>query len=139
MHIHVCGIEGCTVRDLARLAGVRHLWGRDTGCVLKPLATLFSFDTDQLRHTVTKLIARSADPQDASKVRAYIGRHQTRSKPSHKHVFSPQHALNGASCSSLTEVYPSERTRIYRRLRTERAELARHHSIPDTPPSIQTL
>ena len=70
MYIHVCGIEGCRVRDFVRLAGVLHLWGRDTGCVLKPLTTLFSFDSDQRRHATTQLTngTRSVDPQDTSKI-----------------------------------------------------------------------
>ena len=41
--------------------GVRHLWGRDTGCVLKPLATLFRFDTDQ-RTTELTNGTRFVDP-----------------------------------------------------------------------------
>ena len=59
----MCNLRFCN-------AGVRHLWGKDTGCVLKPLATLFSFDSDQQRHTTTKLIngTRSVDPQDTSKI-----------------------------------------------------------------------
>ena len=75
MYIHVCGIEGCRVRDFVWLAGVRLLWGRDTGCVLKPLATLLSFDSDQQRHTTTKLTneTRSVDPQDAIKFVCILG------------------------------------------------------------------
>ena len=67
MYIHVCGIVECRIRDFVWLAGVRHLWGRDTGCMLKPVK--FSFDTNQLKHTITLTNGtRSVDPQDASKI-----------------------------------------------------------------------
>ena len=59
-----------------RFCRVRHLWGRDTGCVLKPLATLFSFDTDKRRHTLSSTTngTRSVDQQGASIICAHIGR-----------------------------------------------------------------
>jgi hypothetical protein len=74
--IYMCVDLRDPVRDFVRLARRRPLWGRDTGCMLKPFATLFSFYTDQRRHTITKLTngTRSVDPQDASKIRAHIGR-----------------------------------------------------------------